>query len=89
MSAPVGFGYSLGCVLYHALVSEPPFTDKNPVQLMIKHAAQKPSPLASFRVQVPPGVQDVLDKMLAKDPVLRYPIPAKAAGDLRPFLASR
>ena len=54
-SSPVGFGYSLGCLLYHALVSEPPFTDKNPVQLMIKHAAQKPSPLASFRVQVPQG----------------------------------
>jgi serine/threonine protein kinase len=77
--------YSLGCVLYHALVGDPPFTSKNPVQLMIKHATENPAPLSRFNVQAPPGLQKVLDGMLAKDPAMRYPTPAQAAQDLRPF----
>jgi serine/threonine protein kinase len=79
--------YSLGCVLYHCLVGDPPFTDKNPVRLLVKHATEKPAPLASFNVQVPPGLQKVLDQMLAKDPAFRYSTPAQAAQDLRPFVA--
>ena len=81
--------YSLGCVLYYALVGEPPFTDKNPVQLMIKHISQKPSPLSAFNVQAPPGLQQVLDKMLAKDAALRYATPAQAARELRPLFKSQ
>ena len=81
--------YSLGCVLYHALIGEPPFTDKNPVQLIIKHVSQKPSPLSTFKVQAPPGLQQVLDKMLAKDAALRYATPAQAVQDLRPLFKSQ
>jgi serine/threonine protein kinase len=80
--------YSLGCVFYHTLVGDPPFTDKNPVSLMMKHATQKPTPLQAFNLNVLPGLQVVLDKMLAKDPALRYPTPQLAARELRGFLGA-
>jgi serine/threonine protein kinase len=78
--------YSLGCVFYHALVGDPPFTDKNPVSLGLRHAQEQPSPLRSFNLAVPPGVQEVLDGMLAKDPATRYSTPERVARDLRAFV---
>jgi eukaryotic-like serine/threonine-protein kinase len=36
--------YSLGCVLYHALAGRPPFEERNPVRLVLKHATA-PVPL--------------------------------------------
>jgi hypothetical protein len=44
------------------------------------------SSLSAFNLQVPPGLQKVLDGMLAKDPALRYATPGEAARELRPFL---
>lgn len=79
--------YSVGCILYHMLVGDPPFVEKNVLRLMIRHAQEKPSPLSAFGLQVPPGLQAALDRMLAKDPALRYSTPAEAVKDLRPFLA--
>jgi serine/threonine protein kinase len=79
--------YSLGCVLYHALVGEPPFTDRNPIQVMIRHATETPWPLQNFNISASAGLQEVLDMMLAKDPALRYPTPERAALALRPFLS--
>ncbi len=78
--------YSLGCVLYHALVGEPPFTEKNAVRLMMRHAQEEPSPLKAYNLAVPAGLQQALDTMLAKDPAMRYPTPERAARDLRPML---
>lgn len=79
--------YSLGCVLYHCLVGDPPFTDKNAMKLLIKHATERPAPLSAFNLKVPPGLQEVLDLMLAKDLILRYSTPTQAAQALRPFVA--
>jgi serine/threonine-protein kinase len=78
--------YSLGCVLYHALVGEPPFTGKSPVQLVLSHANEPPPRLAGLNFAAPVGLQEVLDCMLAKDPALRFPTPGQAAQELRRFL---
>lgn len=79
--------YSVGCVLYHALVGESPFVEKNLVRLQIRHCSETPAPLASFNLQVPAGLQKVMDCMLAKDPALRYATPGEAAKELRAFMA--
>jgi serine/threonine protein kinase len=42
-----------------------------------------------LRIEVPPGLQEVLDAMLAKDPALRFPTPGKAAQELRRFLVPK
>jgi serine/threonine protein kinase len=79
--------YSLGCVLYHCLTGRPPFPDTNIMAQMLKHATEKPAPLYDFLPDVPAGLQNVLDRFLAKDPAQRYQTPAEAADALGPFLA--
>src|SRR5262249_10619243 len=79
--------YSLGCIFYHMLVGQPPFVDKNPIRLVLRHATEAPLPRAGCRLGEPAGLQLVLDGLLAKDPALRIPTPAQAAQQLRPFVA--
>jgi eukaryotic-like serine/threonine-protein kinase len=73
--------YSAGCVLYHCLAGRPPFPETNIMTQMVKHATEAPAPLPD----APPGLQAVLDKMLAKAPEARYQTPAEAAAALKPF----
>ena len=80
--------YSLGCVLYHCLAGRPPFPDANLVKKMIRHATEPPAPLRGFNPQVPDGLQQIVDWMLAKDPGKRYPTPDRAAQALQVFLAA-
>jgi serine/threonine-protein kinase len=81
--------YSLGCVLYHALVGNPPFEDPSAIRLIIKHATEPPPRLANLNLAVPARLQEVLDGMLAKDPALRIPTPGQAAQELRQFLMQK
>ncbi len=78
--------YSLGCVLHHALAGQPPFEDLGPIRLVLSHASEPPPRLATLNLRLPPGLQEVMDIMLAKDPALRFPTPGQAAQELRPFL---
>ena len=78
--------YSLGCVLYHCLTGQPPFPDKNILNQMVRHATEMPKPLKEFNPQIPDGLQQVLNWMLAKKPEQRYPTPERAAQALEVFL---
>jgi eukaryotic-like serine/threonine-protein kinase len=78
--------YSLGCVLYHALTSQPPFPDKSVVNSVMRHATEPARPLSDFLPQVPDGLQNVLSWMMAKDPAQRYATPERAATALQLFL---
>lgn len=77
--------YSLGCVLYHCLVGTPPFPDGNIMTQMLKHATEEPPPLSNKLESVPPGLQEVLDRFLAKSPADRYQTPEAAAQALKRF----
>jgi serine/threonine protein kinase len=78
--------YSLGCVLYHCLAGGPPFPAANIMTQMVMHATEKPPPIASTVADAPPGLQAVLDGMMAKSPADRYQTPAQAAAALAPLL---
>ncbi len=80
--------YSLGCVLYHMLVGQPPFPDTNIISQMIRHASEPAPPLKDFNPAVPDGLQQIVDWMMAKDPQARYPTPARAAQALQVFLTA-
>lgn len=80
--------YSIGCVLFHCLCGHSPFPDSNIMSQMLKHATEKPPLISSIVADVPPGLQAVLDTMLAKFPDDRYATPAAAAAALTPFMAS-
>jgi hypothetical protein len=79
--------YSLGCVLYHTLTGQPPFPGNNLVRKVIQHATEAPRPVKDLDREIPDGLQQVLDRMLAKDPAKRYPTPAQAAQALQVFLS--
>ena len=78
--------YSLGCVLYHALTGQPPFPDKSILNQVMRHATEPPRPLSEFLSEVPAGLQDVMNWLLAKDPAQRYPTPERAAQALSVFV---
>ena len=80
--------YSAGCVLFHCLAGRTPFPATNIMTQMLMHATEKPPPLASLVPDTPPGLQAVLDGMMAKAADDRYQTPAMAAGALRPFLGA-
>jgi serine/threonine protein kinase len=80
--------YSLGCVLYYALVGQPPFPDTNIISQMVRHATETPRPLKTLNPGVPDGLQQIVSRMLAKDPAQRYPTPERAAQALQEFLAA-
>lgn len=78
--------YSLGCVLFALLAGRPPFVEKNVMATMVKHATEPIPSLASLGVMVPPGLQAIVQRMVAKDPNDRYQTPAEAAFALQPYL---
>lgn len=78
--------YSLGCVLYHTLAGQPPFLDKNLLSQLVRHANEMPKPLKEFNPQIPDGLQQIVNWMMAKKPDERYPTPERAAQALQMFL---
>jgi len=78
--------YSAGCVLYHALAGQPPFPDTNVLNQMIRHTKEEPRPLREFNPDVPDGLQQIVNFMMAKEATQRYPTPDRAAKALQMFL---
>jgi serine/threonine protein kinase len=74
--------YSLGIIAYEMLAGEPPFSGDRPSDVMLKHTEEAPPPLSAFRSDVPPAIEPVLLKALAKDPDLRYQTAVEFADDL-------
>jgi serine/threonine protein kinase len=80
--------YSLGCVLYRCLTGQTPFPDTNVINQLLRHAKEAPRPLAELSPDVPEGLQQILNWMMAKDPAQRYPTPERAAQALKLVLTA-
>lgn len=63
--------YSLACTLFAALTGRPPFTGPDPFTVVLAHLREPPPPPSSLRAGVPPALEEVLVRTLAKDPALR------------------
>jgi len=75
--------FSLGVTLYELLVGEPPFKATNIAVLMTKITTEQPAPVSNRRPGVPPSVDAVLFKALAKRPEDRFTNGAEMAIALR------
>jgi CheY-like chemotaxis protein len=69
--------FSLGAILFHALVGRPPFRGETPQEVMLAACADAPLELGSFRSDVPPELEVVIARCLARDPSQRYATPAE------------
>ena len=65
--------YALGCVLYECLTGRAPFEKGSVQATMIAHVEEPPPPATMFRPGLPPAIDAVLGRVLAKQPGQRYP----------------
>jgi len=77
--------YSLGCVLYELVVGRPPFSGDSPVAIAYKQVHESPVPPRQINAAVPPALEAIILKCLAKNPVNRYPSAEDLRADLRRF----
>lgn len=78
--------YSLGATMFHALAGKPPFDGHTAADVVVARLKGPPPKL----IDVEPGVQqrtsDLVDRMIAADPVHRYPTSASLLADMRDTL---
>jgi serine/threonine-protein kinase len=75
--------FSLGVTLYELLAGEVPFKATNIAVLMTKITTEDPAPISRRRAGIPPSVDAVLAKALAKRPQDRFSCGAEMAIALR------
>ena len=63
--------YALGCTVYECIAGQPPFGDKEGIQVGLAHVAEPPPDLGQFRDDLPAGFAEVVLSALAKDPADR------------------
>jgi serine/threonine-protein kinase len=64
--------YSVGVVLYELLTGRAPFKGDSPVAVALQHVNQAPAPPRTLVPAIPPALEAVVMKALAKDPDQRY-----------------
>ena len=62
--------YSLGVILYQMLTGRPPFTDDDAIVVMARHIKTAPKPLSEAcpEAAIPPDLERLVMRVLAKDP---------------------
>ena len=81
--------YSLGCMLYEAMAGKPPFVAGNDAAMMWAHVAGPIPSVRGRRPDLPPAVDDVLARAMAKEPTGRPPTCLSLMADLRTALGDR
>ncbi len=81
--------YSLGVVLYEMAVGRPPFTGDSPVAVASKHVRDQPVLPREANPTVPPALEAVVMKAMAKNPDDRYGSAEELRADLLRFADGR
>ncbi len=75
--------FSLGVVLYEMVTGHQPFRADTEVATLERVLHREQDPLARFRAEVPAGIEQIVAKLLQKDPALRYQTAADLAADIK------
>jgi len=81
--------FSLGILFYWALTGQRPFAGENPGEVMFKIAYKDPPPATQWIATLPPGLDHVALRALAKDPEQRYADAMDMALDVEDVQAGR
>ncbi|MBA3455954.1 MAG: serine/threonine protein kinase [Deltaproteobacteria bacterium] len=92
--------YAVGCILFELVTGRPPFVAEGQGEIMAMHIYEAPPRLSQFERSLPPELEALISKMLAKSPddrtpsaawalaaLERVPLPPLGAGEIR--LAAR
>jgi len=79
--------YALGCVLYYCLTGTVPFPRADIAALMWAHVYETPPPVTAQRPDLPPQIDHIMAKAMAKQPADRYPTGRELAAALRALTA--
>lgn len=72
-ATPASDIYSTGVVLYEMLTKELPFDADTPVGVAMQHVSAAPPSPIEFNHSIPPEVEAIVMRALAKDPAERFP----------------
>src|SRR5258708_21408666 len=75
--------YSLGCTLYYALTSLPPFPGGTSKEKLRRQREETPPPILERNPTVPPAFAALVDKMMVKDPTQRFRTAGAVEAELR------
>ncbi len=73
--------YSAGVTLFHCLAGQPPFAGKELGEVLFAHMTAQAPELRSLGLQVPRALEEVIQRLLRKDPQDRYQTAAGVLAD--------
>ena len=75
--------YALGIICFEMLTGRKPYEDKTPAKTMMKHILDPVPQIRSVRPDLPPEIEDVIARSLAKSPTDRYASAGQLSDTLR------
>jgi hypothetical protein len=75
--------YALGLLFYEMLTGAPPFDAENPWAVLRQQIESEPPPLRQVRPDVPPWLEAIVIRAMAKDPARRFQSPSEMLAALK------